>query len=329
VRRASILFTSSLSTPFILEDLTLLRRIHDVRFLKTVGGAAPLRVLLRLRHSDLTYTWFASVYAFFVVLLARMAGKPSIVVIGGVDASRMPEIGYGIWLSRWRRPLVRYAVRSAWRVLLVDEALRPRLRELARYDGANMEVVPTGYDADFWTPAGMERQAVLTVATGCDRARYLAKGIDRFVDCAAQLPGVRFRIAGMGEEILRLAGRPVPPNLECLPFLEREALREAYRSASVYVQASRTEGLPNSLCEAMLCGCVPVGTMAGGIPGAIGDAGFLAVQEGGGAGLAAAVRAALQAPEEVRSKARARIAERFPIAGREKRLNEIIAGALS
>jgi glycosyltransferase involved in cell wall biosynthesis len=34
------------------------------------------------------------------------------------------------------------------------------------------------------------------------------------------------------------------------------------------------EGLPNALCEAMLCGCVPVGTKRNGIPTAIGDCGF-------------------------------------------------------
>lgn len=326
MRRARILFTSSLFTSFIQEDLALLRRSHDVEFLRTSGPAAPLSILRRLPHCDLTFTWFASVYAFFVVRFARIAGKRSILVVGGVDASRMPLIGYGIWNSPWRRPLVRSAVRSAYRVLAVDESLRGRLRELAGYDGANIEVVPTGYDAEFWTPGADRQPSVLTVAAGCDRTRFLAKGVDRFIDCAAQMPDVRFRLVGMGDEITRWAARPIPANLDLVHYLQREALREAYRGASVYLQASRTEGLPNSLCEAMLCGCVPVGTRVGGIPTAIGDGGYL-VEPDDARGLTGAVRAALSAPESLRAASRSRIAERFPLRRRELKLNEVIGGA--
>ena len=34
------------------------------------------------------------------------------------------------------------------------------------------------------------------------------------------------------------------------------------------------EGLPNSLCEAMLCECIPIGSEYFGIPYAIGDTGL-------------------------------------------------------
>jgi glycosyltransferase involved in cell wall biosynthesis len=213
-------------------------------------------------------------------------------------------------------------------VLAVDESLRERLRELAGYDGANIEVVPTGYDAGFWTPGAQRQPSVLTVAAGCDRTRFLAKGVDRFIECAAQMPDVPFRLVGMGDEITRWTDRSTPANLQLVHYLEREALRETYRSSSVYLQASRTEGLPNSLCEAMLCGCVPVGTKAGGIPTAIGDAGIL-VEPDDARSLPEAVRAALNAPESLREAARTRIAELFPLRRREQTLNEIIAGARS
>jgi len=52
-----------------------------------------------------------------------------------------------------------------------------------------------------------------------------------------------------------------------------EELIKYYQKAKVY-QLSEYEGLPNALCEAMLCECVPAGTRYCGIPTAIGDTGM-------------------------------------------------------
>jgi hypothetical protein len=105
--RTRILFTSTVDPPFINEDLRLLSIHYDVERLTTRGVWAPFRILPRVLTADVTYTWFASTYAFWVVTLASLFRKPSIVVIGGVDAAKIPEIGYGIWLSRWKSRLVR------------------------------------------------------------------------------------------------------------------------------------------------------------------------------------------------------------------------------
>ena len=52
-------------------------------------------------------------------------------------------------------------------------------------------------------------------------------------------------------------------------------MKELYQNTKFYFQGSRLEGLPNSLCEAMLCGCVPIGSKVFGIPDAIGNTGIL------------------------------------------------------
>jgi glycosyltransferase involved in cell wall biosynthesis len=323
VGRVKILFTSTLDTPFIQEDLSHLRRHFEVEQLLTLGPLAPAKIFAAVRRADLTFTWFASVYAFCVVQAAGLFGKRSIVVVGGVDAARMPEIGYGIWLNPWKAALVARALRKAWRVLTVDQSLNERLCRLARYSGENIRVLPTGYDAAFWVPDGRKESEVLMVAACHDRPRFLAKGVDLFIACARQMPETRFRLVGLGPDLAKATGGSLPANVELLPYLPREELRRVYQRAKVYCQPSRSEGLPNGVCEAMLCGCVPVGSMVGGIPTAIGKSGYLAPSENI-EGLVAALRSALSAPESAGIRARDRITAEFPRERRERALVDLV-----
>jgi glycosyltransferase involved in cell wall biosynthesis len=321
VRRVKILFTSTLNTPFIQEDLSHLQRHFESDHLLTIGLRAPAKIFSAVRRADVTFTWFASVYAFCVVQTAAVLGKPSIIVVGGVDAARMPEIGYGIWLNPWKSILVGRALRNASRVLVVDESLRERVCHFAKYGGENIRVLPTGYDAAFWRPEGSKDPEVLTVAACHDRPRFLAKGVDHFIECARRVPDVRFRLIGLGPPLRNEIHDSLPSNVELMPYLQPVELRGAYQRAKVYCQLSRSEGFPNSVCEAMLCGCVPVGTTVGGIPTAIGETGYLVPADDRDA-MVERLRAALLAPDSVGYRARERIADHF---SREQRERGIVA----
>ena len=96
---------------------------------------------------------------------------------------------------------------------------------------------------------------------------------------------------------------------------------ELYRSSAVYLQPSRREALGSTLCEAMLCGCRPVGTDVGGIPTVIGDTGKV-VPFGDVPAAVQALREALDAPEQYAG--RERIIREFSVAHREQELLSII-----
>jgi glycosyltransferase involved in cell wall biosynthesis len=318
-----ILFTCTHLTSFIQEDLNLLQKNFETKLLTTSGVGSVARIASEVRKTDATYTWFASVYSSVVVFFARVWRKKSIVVIGGVDVADYPEIGYGIWVSRWKALLVQYALRKAHCVLIVAPFQKEEAIRLAQYDGKNIEYVPTGYDPEEWFPAGEKEPTVLTVAKCENETRLKVKGVEMLLEAARELSHVRFVIIGLAEHLMKRLKATSPENIEFVPFVSRKALLSYYQRAKVYCQPSFTEGLPNSLCEAMLCECVPVGTNVGGIPTAIRDQQFL-VPYGDVGRLVEALERALQAPASVAESSRKYIAETFPLNRREETLVRIL-----
>jgi glycosyltransferase involved in cell wall biosynthesis len=322
VKRAQhILFTSTFRASFVQQDVALLGNFSTLTIIVAAGAGAFVRYLAALRRATITYSWFASVYSSVLVLFTKLFRRRSVIVLGGVDVADIGELNYGIWNSWWRAPIVRYGIMHADAVLAVDMFLKIEAMRLAKYDGRNIAVLPTGYDAEAWKPEGAKRQLVLMVASSPDAARVKIKGVDFFLDIARSLPDVPFVLVGPSDAVTKTLR--IPENVKCHAFIPPHDLLLLYQEAKVYTQLSMREGLPNSLCEAMLCECVPVGTHNGGIPTAIGDVGFLC-EYGNIPDAARQIKAALHAPPERGKAARKRIVENFSLDRRRRALKELM-----
>ena len=306
---------AAFDAPYIRDDIRLLERKHTVRIQLGNGATAFLKTVWLALRSDVVFCWFASVYGSAAVLIAGLLGTRSILVIGGVDVAKDDALGYGLWRSGWKGKLAGAALRRAGRVLSVDPSLSDDARRLAAYPGKNIEYLPTGYDPGFWKPAGERRPQILTVARVDDSARFRVKGIDLLLASARQIPAAAFILIGVDRRLF--SGTEIPPNVSLYPAMKREELLPFYQSSSVYCQPSRREGLANTLCEAMLCGCYPVASAVGGNITALGDTGTL-VPSGDAASLTAALSEALQRGDEEGARARARIVALFPAEKRER-----------
>jgi glycosyltransferase involved in cell wall biosynthesis len=318
-----ILFFSTIFPPFIEEDEIILSRHYRLEKIIAHGSEALRRLPAAVLRADVALTWFGSVYSAYTVLLSKLMRKKSLIVLAGVDASKDAEINYGMWLSPWRAILLRYAFRHADGLLAVDPFLEREAARLAEYDGRNIRSIPFGFDPDAWKEGGQKEEMVLTVASCENMWRFKKKGLDKLFEAARALPGVRFCVIGIHPSLQEEVEAMRPANVEVIRYVPRGELLRYYQRAKVYCQPSFTEGLPNTLCEAMLCGCIPVGTIRGGIPTAIGDAGYL-VDYADQPGLEAALRNALAAPVTDGRKARARIATEFTRERRELALRQVI-----
>ncbi len=234
--------------------------------------------------------WFADIHAFIPVLIGKIFRIDSAIVIGGFDAVSIPELNYGLFCAnKPRQILAKFAIRNASILLPVDGTLIENTNYFADKTGnglpvgvrhfvkgikGEIRVVPTGYDPDFWKPvAGIIRhKSVVTVGSIPDWKRWHLKGCDFLAQVAAELPEIPFHIYGVSETMMaELRKASLPENVHLHGSVTSEELPAIYSSHQIYAQLSMSEGLPNVLCEAMLCGCIPVGSEVNGIPKVIGD----------------------------------------------------------
>ena len=133
-----------------------------------------------------------------------------------------------------------------------------------------------------------------------------------FIELAKLLPDFKFTLAGIKKNLSVYDS--IPKNLTILSKQTRDQLKDLYGSHSYYFQGSKIEGLPNVLCEAMLCKCIPIGSKVFGIPDVIGRTGLLFDSKEGLEKITAFLK---KENKKLGQMARERIIENYPIKKRK------------
>jgi glycosyltransferase involved in cell wall biosynthesis len=327
---ARVLFVYSRDSSFVSIDREALAQHHEVRNWQQRGARVnPLALLRAIRNADLVFGWFASWHTFLPVTFARLMRRPAVLVAGGYDTARMPEIGYGIQQHRLLGPVSRWVLRRATRIVTNSRYTAVETAAIKGVDPAKVTVVHHGVPDPFGSlPQGGRERLALSVGI-VDERNLERKGLGPFARAAALLPDVHLAVVGRWDdeagERLRSEG---PANLEVTGWVDDDELERWYRRASVYVQPSRHEGFGLSLAEAMLAGCVPVHTRAGALPEVVGDTG-VPIDEPSPEQIAAGVLKALEAGPERRAAARERVLQEFPLSARREGLESVVRDALA
>lgn len=316
------------SSSFIAIDATALRRDWTVREWNGRRPVKPVATLRAVARAQVVLCWFAGWHSVLPVTFARLLRRPAVMIVGGVDTANLPEIGYGMQRTRGGRFATRWSMRLATRLITNSEFARRELEANVGIPASRATVVHHGVADPFGElPPPSETAEAITVGV-VDRRNLGRKGLEPFVRAAAQLPDVRFTVAGRfdddaGDHLRSIA----PPNVELTGWLDQPALEDRLRRATVYVQASQHEGFGLSVVEAMLAGCIPVVTRAGALPEVVADAGIY-VDDAEPATLAAGIRRALDLSrdEDARQRARTHVLERFPLERREEGIRAAVAG---
>jgi glycosyltransferase involved in cell wall biosynthesis len=354
--RPRVLFFYQKKTTFVADDLRILERHYNVdafeydvdlrrsftgRGMEVLSGAMQQALWLtrRVARADLLVGWFNDYHMVLPALCARKFGKPLVLFLGGFECNHVPQLQHGIFHSTWRAPLARFAYRRASMLLPVSEALMHRESAFVTWpektaDGLKVhmpdldvpyQVIPFGMSSQ-WLPGADDRGKTVCSVAMIDRERtFLRKGIDLLIRAAHKLPDVSFTVVGIAPHYEKEALRKYSPpdNVIFLPPRSRDELASLYATNAVYLQVSRSEGMPNVLLEAMASGCIPVGSDVSGIPEAMGDVGLI-VNSPDSDVIASAIRDALAMGGEDRRRVRGRVNDLFRIDLREERIVSVM-----
>ena len=215
------------------------------------------------RHHDLLHANWAVVGA-VAGLAGRICRTPVVTTLRGADVTRMER-------SSVDRFLLRLALRTNKQLIGVSSAIRDQIRSLVPGSDDRVTVIANGVDdCLFDLPERSERsdsgavklltvgsliprKSVITIVDALARIDDLDACLDIVGDGPEKEPlAARIEQLGLADRV-RLSG-PVPPH----------RIEEQLRTTDVFVMASRSEGRPNALLEAMAAGlAVAVPAIAG------------------------------------------------------------------
>jgi glycosyltransferase involved in cell wall biosynthesis len=324
-----LLYVHSRKASFVAIDREILAARFEVEDLYQPGRVPnPVKVIRGVVRADVVFGWFASWHTFLPVTLAWLLRKPSVMVIGGFDTANMPDISYGHQRGGLRRHASRWIFRRATRLVTNSSYSLSEIERNTRVPPERVTVVHHGVPDPFGEEPGTKERTALTVGA-IDHTTLVQKGQLPFVQAARELPDVRFVFAGKWlDEAVEELRAVAPPNVEFTGWLSDDDLHAAYRSAAVYVQASRHEGFGLAVAEAMLAGCVPVVMNVTAMPEVVGDAGVL-IESQEPAEVAEGIGRALAMGPGAAARARERILTTFPMERRREGILQVVDEAVA
>lgn len=293
-----IIYTYPVRTAFTDRDLEMIRPERKIKALEFTQNPIHLPLFYVLQFFQLLWylpktsqylCFFGGYHSVLPVWFGKIFGKKCIIQAGGMDCINMPEIGYGNFRKKWLRKATIFSFKNCTLILPVAQAL---IKQHYQYDGlispnqglinlipdltTPIQVIPNGFDTDFWKNLQLKRVPLsfISVATGTSNpSRAKVKGYDLIEELAANHPDWKFTLVGDSSY------QSKNPNVSILGKKTASELLTLYNTHQFYLQLSTSEGFPNSLGEAMSCGCIPIGSAVGAIPEIIEKKEFILVQK--------------------------------------------------
>lgn len=219
-------------------------------------------------------------------VFGKLFSIPVFIILNGSDCASLPLVNYGNLRKFGLRNVCKFSFAFADMLLPVSESLVFTKntyydKDVVDYQGYKHyfpsiktfhQVVFNGLDGEFWKKdeaITKEKNSFMAVFSP---GQYLLKGGDLIASVAPFFPDCTFYLGGVD---------PMPeimeknPNVHFLGSLKAWELKQYYSKSQFHFQLSIFEGFGCTLAEAMLCECIPIGSVVNIIPQIIGDTGYI------------------------------------------------------
>ncbi len=290
-------------------------------------------LLQRIKGTDVVFIWFADYYSLLPTLVAKLFRKQSFLVIGGYDAARLPEYGYGGHTNLIRSWMIRKSCTWAYRILLVSKFVEQELkRQIGDFWVNKGIVVYNGVDSKIFDKKGElkePRNGVICVSIAETENRARIKGLDLLLKVASSLPDINFTLVGISGKLFETLSRDKPQNLTIVGKVEHHELLNYFQSAKVVCQFSRFESFGMALAEGMLSGCIPVASPGTGAAEIIDENCGVVAPSYEVMDLVAATTKAIKLNETYSYAAQRRIRDHFGLPLRNAHLMNVLSDSIS
>ena len=328
MQKRRILFVYVNFSSFVKADFEILAEFANVSKYEFKPGRGILStgvkllkqfwfLIFNIRRFDGVFIWFADYHSLLPVLIARIFGKKSFVVIGGYEVARIKSLNYGALCSAIRAFFCVSSIKLSTLNLTVSNYVDRKIKFIA--PGSRRHLVPNCVDLAASSSLHTDKEPlVLTVGLIENPRTFYLKGIDTFIEVARNLPECQFVIIGLDQFKLAKLLKDIPENLKIVWRVSHDELPAWYRRAKYYCQLSLSESFGVAVAESMYYGCIPIVTNQGGLPEVVGETGYIVKRDP--VKIARLINEVSQNPPEIQPDCSNRILSSF---SREKRAGTI------
>lgn len=294
---ATLLYFYPIETTFVRSDYELLKEGYRVkRFFFNSRRKALTPIYLLMQVFFLFYyafsckkivSHFTGYHTYLPSVFSRLFAWQHYIILNGTECNNFPEYNYGylqkpilFWFSeqslKWATKLLPVSGALVHTPYTYKETMYREQGYQAFYKKIStpFEIVFNGVSPDLFTlnTAYRNNKSFITVATGLGSAdRRGIKGLDIILLLAELTPEYAYTLIGAEHNLKE----NFPKNVNIIEFVSQSELVKLYNDHAFYLQLSVSEGFGISVCEAMLCGCIPIVSDVGMLPEIAGNIGYV------------------------------------------------------